>query len=94
MISPAAGSVKLYFWVFIGLISLTAVTTGISFIDLGENWNALAALTIAFVKAGLVVLYFMHVRFSPPLIGIVASAGVFWLAILLVLLLSDVLTRG
>jgi cytochrome c oxidase subunit IV len=94
MSSQSVVPVRIYFWVFVALLFLTAATTGVSFVDLGENWNALAALVIAIVKAGLVILYFMHVRFSPPLVWIVVGAGFFWLAILLVLLGGDVLTRG
>jgi cytochrome c oxidase subunit 4 len=94
MSSEPAVPVRIYLGVFLGLLFLTALTTGVSFVDLGKNWNAVAALIIAIVKAGLVILYFMHARFSPPLVRVVAGAGFFWLAILLVLLAADVLTRG
>jgi cytochrome c oxidase subunit 4 len=84
---------KIYFAVFTALIVLTTTTTAISFLDLGP-WNPVVALGIAFLKATLVVLFFMHVKYSPPLTRIVIAGGLFWLAILLALTLSDFLTRG
>jgi cytochrome c oxidase subunit 4 len=86
--------IKTYAAVFIGLILLTLTTTSMAFIDLGGNLNALVALAIATGKAVLVILYFMHVRFSRPLTWIFAGAGFFWLLILLSLTMSDVLTRS
>ncbi len=84
---------KVYFAVFTALIVLTATTTAISFLDLGP-WNTVVALGIAFVKATLVALFFMHVKYSPRLTQIVVAGGLFWLAILIALTLSDFLTRG
>jgi len=89
---------KIYAIVFGALLVLTLLTTGIAFYDLGWNFgsidlNTIAALTIAVTKATLVVLYFMHVRYSSRMIWVFVGAGVFWLAILIGLTLSDVLTR-
>ena len=84
---------KVYFAVFAALLVLTATTTAISFVDLGP-WNTVVALGIAFVKATLVALFFMHVKYSPPLTRIVVAGGLFWLAILIALTLSDFMTRG
>ena len=88
---------KLYLQVFAALLVLTAITVVVSFYDLGGGRlhyaNAIAALTIAVSKATLVVLYFMHVRYSSRMIWVFVGAGVFWLAILIGLTLSDVLTR-
>jgi cytochrome c oxidase subunit IV len=84
---------SVYFAVFSALIVLTATTTAISFIDLGP-WNTVVALGIAFVKATLVVLFFMHVKYSPRLTQIVIAGGLFWLAILIALTLSDFISRG
>ncbi len=84
---------KVYFAVFTALIVLTATTTTISFLDLGP-WNTVVALGIAFLKATLVALFFMHVKYSPRLTQIVVAGGLFWLAILIALTLSDFLTRG
>lgn len=84
---------KVYFAVFAALLVLTATTTAVSFLDLGP-WNTVVALAIAFLKATLVVLFFMHVKYSPRLTQIVIAGGLFWLAILLALTLSDFLSRG
>jgi len=62
-------------------------------LDLGLL-NVVVALTIAVIKATLVVLYFMHVRWSSRLTWVFVCAGFFWLAIMVALTLSDYLTRG
>jgi cytochrome c oxidase subunit IV len=91
-------STRLYLRVFAALLVLTALTVAAAFFDLGGGRlhyaNALVALTIAVSKATLVVLYFMHVRYSSRLTWVFVGAGVFWLLILIGLTLSDVLTRG
>lgn len=86
-------TLRVYFAVFATLMVLTAVTVWISSVDLGPL-NTVAALGIAAVKATLVVLFFMHVRWAPRLIWLVVVAGFFWLGILLVLTMADVATRG
>ena len=83
---------KLYFAVFAGLIVLTMVTATVATIDLGPL-NIVVALLIAMCKAGLVILFFMHLRWSSRLIQIIAAASLFWLAILIALTLSDYRTR-
>jgi cytochrome c oxidase subunit 4 len=87
-------SIRGYFAVFTALLALTALTTGVAFIDLGGIGNIAVALTIAVIKAVLVALYFMHLRYSSPLTVIFAGAGIFWLGILVALTLSDYITRG
>jgi cytochrome c oxidase subunit 4 len=84
---------KVYYAVCAALLVLTGITVGIAFLDLGPL-NTLVALLIAVGKALLVLLYFMHVRYSSRLTWVCAGAAFFWLGILLVLTLSDVLTRG
>ena len=88
---------KLYVQVFAALLVLTALTVTASFFDLGGGRlhyvNAVVALTIAVLKASLVALYFMHMRWSSRLTWVFVGAGVFWLLILIVLTLSDVFTR-
>ena len=85
--------VRIYVTVFVALLVLTATTTAVSAIDLGP-WNTVVALAIAVFKATLVVLFFMHVKYSPRLIGVVIVGGLFWLAILLAVTFSDFATRG
>ena len=95
--------VKNYVAVFVSLLILTALTTKVAYIDLGQtaigktheiDWNTVAALAIAVVKMLLVVLFFMHVKYSPGLTRLVIAAGFFWLAIMIALTLSDELARG
>ena len=57
------------------------------------DYYASIAVTIAVIKAGLIVLYFMHVRYSSHLVQFFAGATFFWLAILFVLTLSDYFSR-
>ena len=86
-------SVRPYLIVWFSLIALTVTTTAIAFIDLGAEWNTVVALVIAVGKALLVILYFMHLRYSERLTWIFAGAGFFWLLILLGGTMDDVLTR-
>ena len=83
---------RLYILVFAALIGLTALTTSVAFIDLGK-WNTLVALAIAMCKASLVVLFFMHLRWSSGLVRMVVLAALMWFAILVTLTLSDEFTR-
>jgi len=85
--------VKIYVTVFVTLLVMTAATTLISGVDLGP-WNTVVALAIACFKASLVVLYFMHAKYSPKLTRVVIFGGLFWLAILLAITFSDFVSRG
>ena len=85
--------VKTYYLVFTLLMVLLALTVGVAYVHLG-TFNAVAALTIAVVKALFIILYFMHVRYSSRLTWIFVGAGFFWLAMLITLTLSDYLSRG
>ncbi|SRR6266704_4091709 len=90
---PHVVPVRTYLLVFLALLLLTATTTFAAFVDLGPLNNVIA-LGIAALKATLVVLFFMHVRYSPRLIPLVVTAGLFWLLILIVLTLTDYAARG
>jgi cytochrome c oxidase subunit IV len=83
---------RIYYTIFAILLLCTYLTVQIAFFDLGRL-NAVAALTIAVFKATLVVLFFMHVRYSTRLTWVVVIAAVFWLMILLALTAGDYLTR-
>lgn len=85
--------VRTYVFVFLALITLTVSTVLISKIELGE-YNFVVAMTIAVIKASLVVWFFMHVNRSSSLTRLFVFAGLFWLAILLVFTLSDYFSRG
>src|SRR6185295_7577655 len=84
---------KIYFLVFAALIVLTFVTWQVAQFDLGPA-NDVVALTIAVTKAVLVLLFFMHVRYSTRMTILTATAGFFWLAILIGLTLVDYASRG
>jgi len=84
---------QVYYKIFATLLALTFVTVVAAFIDLGPL-NTPVALIIATVKAMLVILFFMHVRHSSPIIWVAVAAGVFWIGILLTLTFGDYLTRG
>jgi cytochrome c oxidase subunit IV len=86
-------SQRTYFAVFGALAVLTVLTAGVSFVHLPAPWHVIVALAIAFTKALLVVLFFMHVIHSSRLIWLVASAGLFWLGILFVLTFADYISR-
>ncbi len=81
-----------YFKVFAALVLLLVLTVLAAQVHLGFL-NTPIALGIGLVKATLIVLYFMHVRYSPPLVRVFAAAGFLWLAIMFMLTFSDVLTR-
>jgi cytochrome c oxidase subunit 4 len=83
---------KLYFMVFLSLIVLTAITTGVAFIDLGP-FNTVVALVIAVIKGSLVVLFFMHLKYQTGMTRVVLLAGLLWLAVLIGITMSDVFTR-
>jgi cytochrome c oxidase subunit 4 len=83
----------MYYWVFAALIVGTAVTVAAAFVDLGAL-NNVVMLAIAITKATLVVLFFMHVRWSTRLTWVIAASGFFWLLILFGLTMQDYLTRG
>jgi cytochrome c oxidase subunit IV len=86
-------SKRTYTLVFAVLIALTAVTTSVAYLDLG-HFSVVVALVIAVTKMLLVALYFMHLRHSTNLTRLVVSGGLLWLAILLLLSMSDFVTRG
>ncbi len=77
------------FGILLGLLALTVIA---SIPDLG--FFALpVAMIIAVTKAMLILLYFMHVKFSKSLIWVFSGAAFFWLLILLVLTYNDYFAR-
>src|SRR5215813_11719844 len=84
----------IYYRVFAALLALTLLTWGLSRLHLGSPLGVMVALTIAIAKALLVVLFFMHVRYSSRLTWIFVGAGIAWLGHILILTMSDYLTRG
>ena len=83
---------RIYFLVFTALMVGTALTVMAARVDLGPM-NIVVALVIAGIKAALVVLYFMHMRYSHRLNWIFAGAAVLWLFLLVGVTMADVLAR-
>jgi len=75
------------------LLTLTAITITVSFINLG-GWNVVVALIIASIKGSLVALFFMHLKYDNKLYSIVFSMGLLFLSIFIALTLFDTLRRG
>jgi len=84
---------RTYIVVFITLLMLTGLTTLVAHYDLGR-FNLVVALGIAAAKGLLVALLFMHLARTAHRTHFVAATGLLWLALLITLTLSDVLTRG
>jgi len=84
---------SVYVVIFFALLVGTALTVWASFIDLGP-WNPVIALAIATGKATLVVLYFMHVKYSSKLTKLTIGAGIFTFLALISMTLSDYISRA
>lgn len=82
-----------YLAIFSALMVLTALTVYVAFVDLGIM-NTVVALGIAVLKAVLVILFFMHLKFSPSQIKLAMVAGFFWLMIMLIITAFDYVGRG
>jgi cytochrome c oxidase subunit 4 len=85
-------SPKIYAAVLTALLIGTGLTVYAAKLDLGR-FNIVLALTIATIKMTLVILFFMHGKYSPRRTQLVIVAGFFWLAIMLGLTLQDYSTR-
>ncbi|HWT64485.1 MAG TPA: cytochrome C oxidase subunit IV family protein [Terracidiphilus sp.] len=86
-------SPKVYLVILTALLVGTAVTIWASFIDMGPL-NPIIALAIACTKAVLVILFFMHVKYSTKLTKLTVGAGVFTFLILVGMTLADYFTRA
>jgi cytochrome c oxidase subunit 4 len=84
---------NVYLTIFGLLMLLTGATVAVAFVDLG-NLNVFVALAVAVAKASLVVLFFMHVKYSPTITKLVVIAALVWLGLLFGITMSDYLTRG
>jgi cytochrome c oxidase subunit 4 len=82
----------MYYGIFGALMVLTALTVGLAFVNLG-TLNVVVALAVAVVKATLVVLFFMHLKYESHLTKVVLGAGIFWLLLLLGVIM-DYVTRS
>jgi cytochrome c oxidase subunit IV len=82
-----------YLVIFLVLLFFTALTIGASFVEMHE-WNPIVAIAIAVTKATLVILFFMHVKYSPKLTKLTVGAGVFTFLILIFMTLADYISRA
>ncbi|HJT77492.1 MAG TPA: cytochrome C oxidase subunit IV family protein [Gemmataceae bacterium] len=82
-----------YLIVDLVLVLLTVITVAVSFAPMAGVWHIVCGLVVAVAKAALVVLFFMHLLLSPRLTWSVVVVVIFWLGILLVLTLSDYMSR-
>ena len=82
-----------YYTIFGALMVLTAITVTVAFVNLGRM-NFPIAISIAILKATLVVLFFMHAKYSSRLTKLVIGGAFFFLMTLFGLTLSDYLSRG
>lgn len=89
---PHVVPVRILFSVFAALIVLLAATVAAAFVNWGA-FSPLIAMTIATVKALLIVLFFMEVRYSSRLTMVIAGGGFVWLAILIIITMSDYVSR-
>jgi cytochrome c oxidase subunit 4 len=86
-------SPKLYVGIFLSLMVLTAVTVAVTYVNLG-TFNLAVAMAVAITKASLVILFFMHVKYSPKVIKVTVGMSFFFLLIMMMMIMSDYLTRG
>lgn len=86
-------SPKIYAIVAVALLVLTATTAGVSYIELGV-FNAIVALAIAVIKAMIVVLFFMHLKYSSKLTKLTAISGIFIFLGLISMTMADYISRA
>jgi cytochrome c oxidase subunit IV len=84
---------KTYGLILLALLILTATTTGVAYLDLGI-FNPIMALGIACIKAVLVILFFMHIRYSSKVMMLTVAAGFFTFFVLITMTLSDYISRS
>jgi cytochrome c oxidase subunit 4 len=84
--------IRTYVLIFVGLLVLTGVTIYTALSPIG-NLHMPVAMSIAILKAALVVLFFMHALTSGKLTWIVIMASLFMLGVLLLMTMSDYTTR-
>ena len=82
-----------HFLNLLALFALTILTYAVSLVHLGEPWADIVALAIAFLKASLVILIFMHVKEATGLVKVAAFSGFFWVILFFFYLWADVTTR-
>jgi cytochrome c oxidase subunit 4 len=84
---------KTYLLILLALLVLTATTTGAAYINMGI-FSPIVALGIACLKAVLVILFFMHIRYSSRVMMLTVGAGFFTFLVLITMTLSDYISRN
>ena len=84
---------SLYLVIFGALLLLTGLTVWVAFHHLGDPWNDVVAITIAVTKATLVVLFFMHVKYSTAMVRLTVIAAILFLLTLFGITWSDYWAR-
>ncbi|MHB1023434.1 MAG: cytochrome C oxidase subunit IV family protein [Acidobacteriaceae bacterium] len=84
---------KIYLMVYVTLLFFTALTVRAAYFDMGI-FNPIVALAIACCKAVIVILYFMHIRYSSKLVKMTVAAGFFTFLVLITMTLSDYISRA
>jgi cytochrome c oxidase subunit 4 len=87
-------SVRSYMIIYWLLLALLAATVFASDLPISSAWHLTVAMTIAVIKAVLIVLFFMHVYYSAPLTWLTAVGSLLWVALLIGFLLADYWSRG
>ena len=82
-----------YLTIGAALLVLTATTTAVSYLELGV-FNAVVALSIACIKMILVVLFFMHIKYSSKLTKLTVAAGFFTFLVLITMTMTDYVSRA
>ncbi len=85
--------ISLYVGIWAALMIFTGLTVFAATVELGI-FNIVVALLIATIKGTLVVLFFMHLRYSTKLTMVTVVAALFFLLIMFSLSMTDYLTRG
>jgi cytochrome c oxidase subunit IV len=88
------GGPKIYAAVFGALVFLTVVTVGASYIHFGSGMaNVVIAMLIASIKASLVALFFMHLKWDKPITAIIFCVSLFFLGLFLIGCYTDLIAR-
>lgn len=83
---------RVYYRVFVALLVLLVLTVVVAQVE-HRATGLIVAITIAVTKAVLIVLFFMHLRYTTSMVRVFAAAGFVWLMFLLMFTASDYLTR-
>ncbi len=90
---PHVLPLRTYLLVWGALLVLTFITVRVSYFNFG-TWNLIVAMAVATVKASLVALFFMHLKYDEKFNGVILLGSLAFLGIFFVLTLADTMHRG